>query len=166
MTPRTHSDSIVVARDPHEVYELIADITRMGEYSPVCAACWWDDGDGPTVGSHFTGRNVLPERTWETRSEVVVADPGREFAWVVGPRIARWGYTFTAVEGGTEVVESWELLPEADAVYEERYGDAAGPAADRYDKAVSGIPVTLAAIKRSAESGPESGRESGRQPAS
>ena len=84
MTPRTHSDSIVVARPPHEVYELVADITRMGEYSPICKECWWDEGDGPRVGAHFTGRNVLPERTWETRSEVVAADPGREFAWVVG----------------------------------------------------------------------------------
>ena len=26
MTPRTHSGSIVVARDPHELYELIADV--------------------------------------------------------------------------------------------------------------------------------------------
>ena len=95
MTPRTHSDSIVVARPPHEVYELVADITRMGEYSPICKECWWDEGDGPQVGAHFTGRNVLPERTWETRSEVVAADPGREFAWVVGADIARWGYTFT-----------------------------------------------------------------------
>ena len=109
MTPRTHSDSVVVARPPHELYDMIADVTRMGEYSPICAACWWDDGDGPRLGAHFTGRNVLPERTWETRSEVVTADPGREFAWVVGPRIARWGYTFTAVDGGTEVTYDADL---------------------------------------------------------
>lgn len=153
MTPRTHSDSIVVARPPLAVYELVADVTRMGEYSPVCEECWWDAGDGPRVGAHFTGRNVLPERTWETRSEVVAADPGREFAWVVGPRIARWGYTFTEVDGGTEVVESWELLPEADEVYAQRYGvDAVADVhADRYDQAVRGIPETLAAIKRAAE---------------
>jgi hypothetical protein len=154
MTPRTHSDSVVVSRPPAEVYELVADITRMGEYSPICVACWWDEGDGPRVGAHFTGRNVLPERTWETRSEIVAADQGREFAWVVGPRIARWGYTFSEVQGGTEVTESWEFLPEGEAVFEERFGDdAAAQVADRYDKAVSGIPETLAAIKRVAEAG-------------
>jgi hypothetical protein len=158
MTPRTHSDSVVVGRPPHEVYELVADVTRMGEYSPVCAECWWDEGDGPRVGAHFTGRNVLPERTWETRSEVVAAEPGREFAGVVGPQIARGGYTFTAVDGGTEVVESWELLPAADAIYAERFGADAVAAthADRYEQAVSGIPVTLAAIKRAAEGQPAS----------
>jgi hypothetical protein len=152
MTPRTHSDSIVVDRTPGEVYELVADVTRMGEYSPICQECWWDEGDGPRVGAHFTGRNVLPERTWETRSEVVAAEPGHEFAWVVGPRIARWGYTFTAVDGGTEVVESWEFLPEGLAIFDERFGDdATAQVEDRYQKAVSGIPETLAAIKHAAE---------------
>ena len=153
MTPRTHSDSLVVRRPPREVYDLVADVTRMGEYSPICKECWWDEGDGPRVGAHFTGRNALPERTWETRSEVVAADPGREFAWVVGPRIARWGYTFSEVAGGTEVVESWELLHGADTNYAQRYRDQAVAAthAHRYEKAVSGIPETLAAIKRAAE---------------
>ena len=155
MTPRTHADSIVVARPPHEVYELVADVTRMGEYSPICTECWWDEGDGPHVGAHFTGRNVLPERTWETRSEVVAADPGREFAWVVGPRIARWGYTFGPVDGGTEVVESWEFLDDGLAIFDERFGDdAAAQVADRHQKAVTGIPETLAAIKRAAEAQP------------
>jgi hypothetical protein len=155
MTPRTHADSIVVARPPHEVYELVADITRMGEYSPICTECWWDEGDGPRVGAHFTGRNVLPERTWETRSEVVAADPGREFAWVVGPRIARWGYTFGPVDGGTEVVESWEFLDDGLAIFDQRFGDdAAAQVADRHQKAVTGIPETLAAIKRAAEAQP------------
>ena len=152
MTPRTHSDSIVIARPPDEVYELVADITRMGEYSPICVACWWEEDDGPRVGAKFTGRNVLPERTWETTSEVVAADPGREFAWVVGPQIVRWGYTFSEVEGGTEVTETWEFLPDGEVIFEQRFGDdAAAQIADRHDKAVTGIPETLAAIKRAAE---------------
>lgn len=56
---------------------MISDVTRTGEWSPVCKACWWDDGDGPWPGAWFTGRNELPERTWETRSQVVAADRGR-----------------------------------------------------------------------------------------
>ena len=99
---------------------MVADVTRMGEWSPVCTACWWDEGDGPHVGAKFTGRNERPERTWETRSEVVTADRGREFAWVVAepPTRARWGYSFVAVDGGTEVTETWELPPEGSAFFE------------------------------------------------
>jgi hypothetical protein len=42
-------------------------------------------------------------------------------------------------------------------MFAERFGDdAAAQHADRYAKAVSGIPETLAAIKRAAESGRES----------
>src|SRR6202142_2653486 len=83
MSTLTHSGSVVVARSPEDLYEMVADVTRMGEWSPVCKACWWDEGAGPAVGAWFTGRNELPERTWETRSEVVVADRGREFAFIV-----------------------------------------------------------------------------------
>jgi len=149
-----HSGSIVIERSPEELYDMVADVTRMGEWSPVCTACWWDEGDGPHVGAKFTGRNERPERTWETRSEVATADRGREFAWVVGepPTRARWGYSFVAVDGGTEVTETWELPPEGSAFFETMFGDdAAKEIGMRSDAAKNGIGATLAAIKGAAE---------------
>jgi Polyketide cyclase / dehydrase and lipid transport len=151
VNPR-HAGSIVVSRSPEDVYDMIADITRMGAWSPVCKECWWDDGASPRVGAWFTGRNELPDRTWETRSEVVVADRGKEFAFVVGGSWTRWGYTLTPVEGGTRITESWEFLPGGAAMFDERFGaDAPAQIANREEAARSGIPVTLAAIKRAAE---------------
>src|SRR6476619_559667 len=91
------SYSISVAETPDELYALVSDVTRMGEWSPICRACWWDEGDGPRVGAWFTGRNELPERTWETRCQVVVADRGREFTFVVSATGTRWSYRFRAV---------------------------------------------------------------------
>ncbi len=114
MTSLRHRESIIVARPPEYLYDMVSDVTRMGEWSPVCRACWWDDGDGPRPGAWFTGRNELPERAWETRSRVIAAERGREFAFVVGGSWVRWGYTFTPVDGGTEVTESWEFLPGPD----------------------------------------------------
>lgn len=150
-----HSASIVINRPPEEVYALLSDVTNMGAWSPVCKACWWDEGDGPRVGAMFTGRNEVPERTWETRSEVVAADPGKEFAWSVAepPTRARWGYSFKEVDGGTEVTETWELSPEGQALFNEWFPDD-GPAqiATRAAAAEKGIPETLAAIKKAAES--------------
>jgi Polyketide cyclase / dehydrase and lipid transport len=152
MTSLSYSESIVIARPPEAVYDLVSDITRMGEWSPVCKACWWDEGAGPRPGAWFTGRNELPERTWETRSRVEKADRGREFAFLTGGSWVRWSYTFTAVDGGTLVTESWEFLPDGVAGFHERYGeDAPAQIADRADKARNGIPVTLAAIKNAAE---------------
>ena len=147
-----HSDSIVISRSPEELYDMVSDVTRMGEWSPVCKACWWDEGNSLSVGAWFTGRNQLPERTWETRSEVVAADSGREFAFIVGGSYVRWGYTFTTVAGGTQVTESWEFLPGGVAMFDERFGaDANAQVANRAELARTGIPATLAALKEIAE---------------
>jgi len=153
MANPSYSESIVIARPADLLYDMVSDVTRMGEWSPVCKACWWDEGDGPRVGGRFTGRNETSARTWETRSKVVAADRGREFAFVVGDSWVQWGYTFTPVEGGTRVTESWEFLPAGIARFEERFGDdALVQIADRTEAAHQGIPATLLAIKRAAES--------------
>ena len=152
MSSLRHAESVVIQRSPEDLYDLISDVTRMGEWSPVCTACWWDEGDGPRPGAWFTGRNQLPERTWETRSRVVAADRGREFAFAVRGSWVRWGYTFTPVAGGTQVTESWEFLPDGIAGFHERFGaDAEAQIANRSEAAHRGIPATLAALKKAAE---------------
>ena len=152
MTDLSYAQSIVVEAPPETVYDLVSDVTRTGEWSPICTACWWDEGAGPRVGSWFTGRNEVPERTWETRSQVVAADPGTEFAFVVGGAYVRWGFTLEPVPEGTRLTESWQFLPEGIAMFHQRWGDEA-PAriAERTRQAHDGIPVTLAALKRIAE---------------
>jgi len=64
-----------------------------------------------------------------------------------------WGYRFEPVDRGTKVTEFWEFLPDGIAMFEERFGaDAPAQVQQRVDAAHSGIPVTLAAIKKTAES--------------
>jgi hypothetical protein len=152
MTELTHSDSITVARSPEEVYELVTDIARYGEWSPICTGCWWDEGDSPRVGAWFTGRNEKPGRTWETRSQVVAAEPGRRFGFRVGGRLVQWEYRMDPADGGTRLTESWEFLPDGIALFHERYGADAQREIDiRSEDARAGIPATLAAIKATAE---------------
>jgi len=154
MSNLSHSDSVLVARSAECLYDMVSDVTRIGEWSPVCQACWWDEGSSARAGGWFTGRNVTADRTWETRSEVVVAERGREFAFIVGGSYVRWGYTFTIVGEGTRVTESWEFLPEGIAMFEEKFGaDAQKQISHRTKAAHDGIPMTLAALKQTAESG-------------
>jgi hypothetical protein len=153
MANPTFAESIVIARSSEDLYDIVSDVTRTGEWSPVCKACWWDEGARLAVGAWFTGRNEVAERTWETRSEVVAADRGHEFAFVVGGDRVRWGFTFTPVEGGTQITESWEFLPGGVALYEDRFGaEAPARIADRTEAARTEIPATLVAIKKIAES--------------
>ena len=153
MSNLSYSDSILVARSAECLYDMVSDVTRIGEWSPVCKACWWDEGSSARAGDWFTGSNTTADRTWETRSEVVVAERGREFAFVVGGSYVRWGYTFTVIGEGTRVTESWEFLPGGIAMFKEKFGaDAQTQISSRTKAAHDGIPVTLAALKRTAES--------------
>jgi hypothetical protein len=146
------SESIHVAVPPEALYDMVSDVTRMGEWSPICKACWWDEGDGPRVGAWFTGRNQTAERTWETRSQIVAADPGRRFAWEVNDGWVYWGYTFEPDGDGTRLTESWEFLPKGIAGFRDRFGAQADAEIEkRRAAAESGIPATLAAIKKAAE---------------
>jgi hypothetical protein len=152
VTTLEYSDSIDVSVAPDQLYAMVSDPTRMGEWSPVCKACWWDEGDGPSVGAWFTGRNETPERTWESRCQVVAAEPGREFAWEVNNGWVRWGFTLEPRDGGSRLTESWAFLPAGLAGFRERWGDKAEAAIEaRVEAAHTGIPVTLAAIKKAAE---------------
>lgn len=154
MTDLTYKESIRIKASAEAVYDMVADVTRMGEWSPVCTSCWWDEPEqGAVVGAWFTGHNEAPDRNWDTRSEVVAADPGREFAFIVGGKLVRWGYTIAEREGDTELTENWEFLPAGIAFFHDKYGaEAEAEIAKRITAAHSGIPATLAAIKRIAES--------------
>ena len=102
---RTHIDA-----PPETVYALVTDVTRMGEWSPETVSCVWLDGaTGPAVGARFKGSNKNGFARWSTKPTVSVADPGREFSFVVGG-LTQWTYRFEAANGGTELVESFEML--------------------------------------------------------
>jgi hypothetical protein len=152
----THTETTTVAAPPEVVYDLVADVTRMGAWSPVCTGAAWQDDER----TRFIGTNATPERTWNTQCRVDVADRGREFAFVnLGPHgdaeLVRWGYTFTpAGDGTTTVTESWRVL--------DGYADfmaAVAPGVDviayldgRRAPTAADMAQTLANIKAGAES--------------
>lgn len=145
------AESIVVDAPPERLYELISDVSRMGDLSPECTSCWWDEGSGPAVGSWFTGHNVRPTREWDRRCEVIVADPPTEFAWMPGgveEGIVRWGFTFVPTDGATRVEESWLILEMA-PFFEEQTEEYL---VEMIERTRNQIHDTLVALKRVAES--------------
>jgi hypothetical protein len=150
-----HQESIEIRSPPEELYGLIADVSRMGQWSPVCTGGSYDDD-----GEWFTGTNAMGETTWETRCRVVVADPGHEFAFInhgLEGRVemVRWAFLFEPVEGGgTEVTQTWEVLPD----YADGLGldeeSAVGVLEMMKNAALEGMPQTLAALKSDVENSP------------
>ena len=110
------SSEIVIDTTPEHIYDLVAELPRMGEWSPECQSVEWVDGTtGPTVGATFVGHNRGGPRglfKWSRRGRVLVADPGRAFAFVTeegGRESTEWRYRFEPVDGGTRVSESYEV---------------------------------------------------------
>lgn len=147
-----HTETVQVAAPPEAVYAVVSDVTRTGEWSPTCRQCRWEEGDGPVVGAVFVGRNETPDRTWETRSTVTAAEPGRAFAWHVAAGWVRWRYELEPAEGGTRLTQHWEVTPTGVAGFEERYGEEAWTQLEqRRQSAVGDMPRSLATIKEIAE---------------
>lgn len=105
--------SALIEAPPERIYELVSDVTRMGEWSPECVGAQWAPGsDGPAVGAVFNGTNSRATNEWTTPNTVIAATPGNEFAWVVGTadfRVCTWRYVFEPEGTGTRVTESFEL---------------------------------------------------------
>lgn len=103
---------VVVDATPDAVYDVVSDITRMGEWSPETVSCEWTTGDGPKVGATFNGTNRRGPNEWTTPNTVIAAEPGLEFTWVVGtPEViaCTWGYRIDASGGATTLTQFFEL---------------------------------------------------------
>jgi uncharacterized protein YndB with AHSA1/START domain len=142
--------SIDIHAPAERVYELVADLSRMGEWSPECYRCEWIDGaEGPAVGARFRGRNRIGPVRWTTTGTVKVAEPGREFSFSTeerGREATRWRYRFEPEGTRTRVVESYEAVWSPPWV---RFADLFVPRTKQLSR---GMKRTLERIKAAAES--------------
>jgi hypothetical protein len=104
--------SETVNASPADVYAMISDLPRMGEWSPENTGGKWLRGaTGPAVGARFRGTNRAGFRFWATTVTVRAADVGRRFAFdvdVAGSPVSTWEYTFADhSDGGCVVTEKW-----------------------------------------------------------
>jgi len=92
-------------------WDAVADIDRMGRYSPeTTGAEWLPPSDGHAVGSRFRGHNDNGTHTWHTDCEITDYDPHVVFGFAVGldgNHRTIWRYRFAAERGGTRVTQSF-----------------------------------------------------------
>jgi hypothetical protein len=114
-TATTGEARIEINAAPLTVYQLVSDITRMGEWSPECYRCEWLDGATTAVpGARFRGHNRLGKIRWHTDAIITAADPGQDFAFTTLHKDGReetvWRYRIRHLGAGTEVIESYQFL--------------------------------------------------------
>ena len=106
-------ESIDIEAPPEQLYGMVSDLSRMGEWSPENRGGKWMGGaTGAAEGAKFKSRNRIGWRRWSTVAHIVTANPPKEVAWEsrsFGLKIARWRYQFQpSATGGTTVTESTE----------------------------------------------------------
>ncbi|HYI61458.1 MAG TPA: SRPBCC family protein [Acidimicrobiales bacterium] len=106
--PSDDRAEIDIAAPPEEVWDLVADVTRMGEWSPECYRCeWLDGGTGPRVGGSFKGWNRQGPLRWATTSTVLESERGEVFSFVTKESAAQWAFHLSPTSGGgTHLVET------------------------------------------------------------
>jgi uncharacterized protein YndB with AHSA1/START domain len=142
------SVTVHMAASPERIWELVSDVTQIGRFSPeTFEAEWLDGATGPALGARFKGhvkRNGRGPVYWTTCS-VVTCEPGREFAFGVGPpgkALNTWRYRLEPSGDGTDVTESFEL---ADKLGLRVYWTLLGWARGRTNE--NGMRTTLERIK-------------------
>ena len=113
-----------VAATPDQVYAVVTDLRRSGEWSPECLGGEWVSGEPATVGAVFRGQNLRQEDvvawapvvrgTWTTHAEVVAAEPGRTFRWAMRDSTGRaqesvWGFDIEPIDGGCRLTHHFRM---------------------------------------------------------
>lgn len=108
------TETLKMRASPDSIYELLADVTRMGEWSPECYRCEWTHGSSRAAsGATFTGYNRLGPFKWQTECVVEAAEPGRAFTFIAGDEKegkTRWTYRLERNGSGAAVSESYDTI--------------------------------------------------------
>ena len=100
-----------------EVWALVSDVTRIGEFSPETFEAKWTKGStGPEPGATFSGhvkRNGVGPTYWSP-CRVTACEPEKVFEFSVGTdaiTVNNWGYRLEPKDGGTLVTEYFRMEP-------------------------------------------------------
>lgn len=135
-----------------QVYDLIADVTAMGRWSPECTGGKWLDGaTGPSVGARFKGSNRHGPMRWSTRCRVTKAERGRAFEWEVQESGTTWGYRFDPAGDARTVVTEYREQRASVPWYITLVQRSGIIGRDRQHLLLEGMRQTLERLKAAAE---------------
>lgn len=107
---------VVVEAAIEDVWRVVSDVTRIGEWSHECGSAHWIAGaDRPAPGVRFRGRNRAGWARWSRTCEVLAVDEPRELAWRTVPSwlypdSSEWRIRLEPAERGTTITQSFTVL--------------------------------------------------------
>lgn len=113
---KTGEVSVVVDATPDQVWRVVSDVTRTGEWSHECRTVDWVGSVGEArPGARFRGGNRAGPWRWSRTCELVTVDPARELAWrtvptTLFPDSTLWTLRLEPVGDGTRLTQSFEVV--------------------------------------------------------
>lgn len=113
---RSGSVEVEVTAAPEQVWALLADVTRTGEWSHETHGGEWLDGAAAAVpGARFRGSNRQGRTRWSRVCEVVTVDRPHRLSWRTVPTrlfpdSSLWTFDITPSAGGCRIRQSFEVL--------------------------------------------------------
>jgi hypothetical protein len=110
-----NSVSVTVDADIDRVWDVVRDVTRVGEWSRECVGSKWLGGATSAVpGARFRGRNRARMFRWGRVCEVVSAEP-YELVWktvptALYPDSTEWRIKLDKIDGGTTISQQFRVL--------------------------------------------------------
>ncbi|WP_439031532.1 SRPBCC family protein [Gordonia terrae] len=151
MTAALIEESIDIDATPEQVWSVISDLKRMGEWSPQCKKMIVRGGT-VELGTKTININRRGPLVWPTTSKVVRFTPNQELGFRVAENHTIWSYTITPKDAGVTVTERREVNGSTTKVSSVLVDKLFG-GADSFDAELKlGMAETLGKIKRAAES--------------
>ena len=110
-----NSVAVTVEADIDAVWEVVRDVTRVGEWSHECVGAeWLGDAKAAAPGVRFRGRNRAGLIRWGRVCEIISADP-YELVWITVPTVrypdsSEWHIALTKVDAGTRISQQFRVL--------------------------------------------------------
>ncbi|MGK9273441.1 SRPBCC family protein [Williamsia muralis] len=93
---------------PEQVWKVVSDLKRMGEWSPQCRKVVVRGGGPVTLGTKTVNVNKRGLLVWPTTAKVVRFEPNKEIAYRINENNSVWSFTITPTEDGVELTERRE----------------------------------------------------------
>lgn len=145
----TLTATIDIDATPEQVWSIVSDLKRMGEWSPQCRKMRVSGPVGRGTKTFNINRKGL--LVWPTTSKVVTFEPNRKLAFRINENRTVWSYELIVSDAGTTVTETREAPNGTTSVSRFLIDKLMGGTEDFEREMVEGMNATLARIKSEAE---------------
>lgn len=114
------------AAPPEAVWDIVADVTRVGEWSHECRGAHWVGGATAAMpGARFRGTNRSGPFRWSRSCRFTAVDEPRALVWRTGGLMGlldrtEWKIELEPAGSGTRIVQTYDVVhvaPGLDRVY-------------------------------------------------